>query len=71
MVNLNDYVEKVWAETTIEGKLAAFTELVNNSHAKKEKKALTLRQAARCSMQKLDSLAVNYSMAGEGLKVLS
>lgn len=70
MKNLNDYVEKVWAETTIEGKLSAFTELVNVSQAKKEKKALTLRQAANYSMQKLDSLAINYSMAGEGLKVI-
>jgi hypothetical protein len=69
MVNLNVYVEKVWAETTLEGKLAAFTELVNVSHAKKEKKALILRQAENCSIQKLDSLAVNYSMAGSGLKV--
>ena len=70
MVNLNVYVEKVWAETTLEDKLAAFTELVNVSHAKKEKKVLTLRQAANCSMQKLDSLAVTYSMAGAGLKVI-
>ena len=70
MVNLNDYVEKVWAETTQEGKFAAFKELVNASYAKKEKKALTLWQAATYSMQKLDSLAVNYSLAGAGLKVI-
>lgn len=70
MKNLNDHVEKVWAETTLEGKLTAFTELVNVSHATKQKKALTLRQAANCTMQKLDSLAVNYSLAGEGLKVI-
>lgn len=70
MKNLNDYVEKVWAETTLEGKQAAFKELVNISQAKKEKKALTLRQAANYSMQQLDKLAVNYSLAGVGLKVI-
>ena len=70
MVNLNDYVEQVWKCNTVESKRIAFTELVNASHATQVKKMQTLRTIQALSMQKLDSLAVNYAMAGEGLKVI-
>ena len=70
MKNLNDYVERVWAATTPEDKLSAFQELVKASHATAIKKQVTLRQALGYSMQQLDSAAINYAMAGEGLKVI-
>ena len=70
MKNLNHYVETVWAATTPEAKLSAFQELVKASQATTAKKQMTLRQSLNYSMQQLDSLAINYAMAGEGLKVL-
>lgn len=70
MINLNTYVERIWASETEEEKRTVFTEMVNASHATKAKKQLTLRQIQALSSSKLDSLAVNYAMAGEGLKVI-
>lgn len=70
MKNLNNLVEIVWAQSDITTKLAAFKDLVTSSHATKIKKLQTLRQSESYSMTQLDSLAINYAMAGEGLKVL-
>lgn len=70
MINLNTYVERIWASETEEEKRIVFTEMVNASHATKAKKQLTLRQIQTLPTHKLDSLAVNYAMAGEGLKVI-
>jgi hypothetical protein len=70
MKNLNNLVEIVWAQTDIATKLAAFKDLVASSHATNGKKLQTLRQSESYSMTQLDSLAINYAMAGEGLKVL-
>jgi len=70
MKNLNSFVEKVWAELTIEGKLAAFKTMIDASHGSKMKKYQTLQQAESCSMEQLDYLAVNYAMVGDGLGVI-
>jgi len=70
MLNLQPYVDKVWTSTTIEEKRSALKDLVNASHATKKTKTLTLLQIDKASMTKLDSLAINYSLKGEGLGVL-
>jgi len=70
MINLNDYVERIWQCETEDEKRVVFAEMVNASHATKAKKLQTLRGIQTLNAQKLDSLAVNYSMAGEGLKVI-
>jgi len=70
MKNLNTFVETVWAATTPDTKLEAFTNLIAVSQATKLKKHQTLQQAGRCSMQQLDSLAINYAMVGDGLGVI-
>jgi hypothetical protein len=70
MLNLQPYVDKVWSSTTLEEKRLALKNLVNASHATKKTKALTLLQINKASMTKLDSLAINYSLKGEGLGVL-
>lgn len=44
--------------------------MVEASHAKKLTKLKTLRDMAHMSATQLDFLATNYSMSGEGLKVL-
>lgn len=70
MKNLNTYVERIWECETEEEKRVVFAEMVNASHATKAKKQSTLRQIQTLPSQKLDSLAINYAMAGEGLKVI-
>ncbi len=69
-MNLNTYVERIWECETEEEKRVVFAEMVNASHATKAKKQSTLRQIQTLPSQKLDSLAINYAMAGEGLKVI-
>lgn len=70
MINLNEYVERIWSAADEASKREAFTEMVNASHATKAKKLQTLKSIQSLTAQKLDSLAVNYAMAGEGLKVI-
>lgn len=70
MINLNAYVERIWESETEEAKRIVFAEMVNASHATKAKKQSTIRQIQTLPAQKLDSLAVNYAMAGDGLRVI-
>lgn len=70
MINLNAYVERIWACETEEEKRVVFADMINASHATKAKKQQTLRQIQILPANKLDTLAVNYAMAGEGLKVI-
>jgi len=70
MINLQPYVDRVWSSTTLEEKRSALKDLVNASHATTKTKKLTLLQIDKVSMTKLDSLAINYSLRGEGLGVL-
>jgi hypothetical protein len=71
MINLNDYVERVWAATTLEEKQARLREMIGASHATVKTKKLTLLQIAQAtSCQRLDKLASNYSLSGMGMKVI-
>jgi hypothetical protein len=70
MINLQPYVDRIWAAGTIEGKRAIALEMIEASTATKKTKVLTALKVKQASLQKLDALAVNYSMSGMGLKVI-
>jgi len=70
MLNLQPYVDKVWAASDREEKIKALTEMVNASTAKKLTKIKTLRDMVHMSNTQLDFLASNYSMSGMGMKVI-
>jgi hypothetical protein len=70
MINLQTYVDKVWAYQDREEKIKALTEMVNASTAKKLTKIKTLRDMAHMNNTQLDFLASNYSMSGMGLKTI-
>ena len=70
MINLQPYVDRVWTAGTIEEKRSICKEMIAASTATKKTKILTSLQVDKASLTKLDSLAVNYSMSGMGLKVL-
>lgn len=70
MKNLQEYVNKVWEADTIDAKRAFLKEMIQASTATKKTKILTSLQVDKASLAKLDSLAINYSLAGEGMKVL-
>ena len=69
-INLTTFVQNVWVATGLEAKKAAMFELINASHAKADTKRLfTAKVNIERNPRKLDSLASNYAMSGEGLKV--
>ena len=70
MIDLQTYVDKVWATSDRGEKIKHLTEMVNASHAKKMTKMKTLRDMVHMSNTQLDFLASNYSMSGMGLKVV-
>lgn len=70
MINLQTYVDKVWAATTIEEKRKHCLDMIEASTATKKTKVLTALQVNKASLSKLDSLAVNYSFSGMGMKVI-
>lgn len=71
MINLNNYVERIWACETEEEKRIVFAEMIRASHATKQKKIQTLRKIQTLNAQRLDFLAGNYAMAGDGLRVIT
>ena len=70
MINLNDYVEKIWATNDRTEKIKILTDMINASHAKKMTKIKALHDIVHLSDVKLDSFAVNYSLSGMGMKVV-
>lgn len=68
--DLTTYVQKVWFANDLASKKAAMLELINASHAKADTKRLfTAKVNMERSPRKLDTLASNYAMSGEGMKV--
>lgn len=68
--DLTTYVQKVWFANDLASKKAAMLELINASHAKADTKRLfTAKVTMERSPRKLDTLASNYAMSGEGMKV--
>jgi hypothetical protein len=70
MINLQEYVNKVWEASDRGEKIKFLTQMVEASHAKKLTKLKTLRDMVHMSNTQLDFLATNYSMSGDGLKVI-
>jgi len=70
MINLQTYVDKIWATSDRDEKIKHLTEMVNASTAKKLTKNKTLRDMMRMNNTQLDFLASNYSMSGMRLKVI-
>ena len=70
MINLNDYVEKVWKASDRGEKIKIISEMIEKSHAKKQTKVLALRDIVHMNNEKLDAFAINYSLSGMGMKVL-
>lgn len=68
--DLTTFVQKVWISQGLEAKKSAMLELINASHAKADTKRLF---AAKVNIERnpnrLDTLASNYAMSGEGMKV--
>lgn len=68
--DLTSYVQKVWLATGLEAKKNAMIELINASHAKADTKRLfTAKVNIERNPNRLDTLASNYAMSGEGMKV--
>lgn len=71
MKDLTKYVERVYKAQTIGEKRQIIFEMIDASHAKNTTKAKFRNQATFItSSRKLDTLAGNYMLAGEGLSVL-
>jgi hypothetical protein len=70
MINLQEYVNKVWESQDRGEKIKHLSEMINASHAKKLTKIKTLRDMVHMNNTQLDFLASNYSMSGDGLKVI-
>lgn len=69
-IDLTTYVQNVWFAPTLQGKKNAMFELIEASHAKKETKRLyTAKVNIERNPNRLDTLASNYAMSGEGMKV--
>lgn len=68
--DLTTYVQKVWLAQGLQDKKTAMLELINASHAKADTKRLfTAKVNIERNPNRLDSLASNYAMSGEGMKV--
>ena len=68
--DLTTYVQQVWASPTLEAKKQAMRELIEASHAKADTKRLfTFKVNNERNYKKLDSMASNYAMSGEGMKI--
>ena len=71
VIDLTVYIQKVWAANGLEAKKNAMLELINASRAKaKTKQDYTMIVNMERKPKRLDWLASNYAMSGEGLKVL-
>lgn len=69
-IDLTTYVQKVWMAQDLQGKKDAMIELINASHAKADTKRLfTVKVNIERNPSRLDTLASNYAMSGEGMKV--
>ena len=69
-IDLTSFVQKVWIAQGLEAKKNAMNELINASHAKADTKRLfTAKVNIERNPNRLDTLASNYAMSGEGMKV--
>lgn len=68
--DLTPYIHNVWMSIGIKAKKDAMIELIDASYAKADTKRLyTTKVNMERNSNRLDALASNYAMSGEGLKV--
>lgn len=70
MKNLDQHVQRVWEEKQLCVKRELIKEMIEYSDAKPETKKLYLSKLDKIKPFKLDTFAVNYKLAGEGMKVI-
>jgi hypothetical protein len=70
MKNLDQHVQKVWEEKSPAKKRELIKEMIEYSDAKKDTKLTYLNKLNLIKPFKLDVFAVNYKLAGEGMKVI-
>jgi hypothetical protein len=69
-IDLTPYVRNVWASTGLNAKKNAMIALIEASRAKADTKRLyTTKVNMERNSNRLDALASNYAMSGEGMKV--
>lgn len=70
MKNLNEYVQKIWGEKSPQKKRELIKEMINFSSAKDMTKKKYLMEVEKMPDWKLDFFCSDYSMSGNGLKVI-
>ena len=68
LINLDVYVQAVWAAKTLDQKRHAFEALIEIAAGKKSK-AEARKKIMYLSAKQLDSYAVNFAFSGDGMKV--
>jgi len=69
-VDLTVFVQAVWVAQGLQAKKDAMVALIAASHAKADTKRLfTAKVNIERNPNRLDTLASNYAMSGEGMKV--
>ena len=70
-VDLHQYVQNVWSVSSVENKRVVLKAMIEASHAKNTTKKLFMQKVDReVSPARLDKLAVDYMMSGEGMKAI-
>lgn len=69
LINLDPFVQAVWAAKTHDDKRRAFEVLIEVAVGKKSK-AEARRKIAYLSTKQLDQYAVNFAFSGDGIKVI-
>lgn len=71
MLDLSKFAEKVFMAPSVQQKKQALVEMITASHAKSATKNLFLTKVQSIPVAaKLDKLAVDYMLSGEGMKVI-
>ena len=70
MKNLDEYVQRIWAEKHLCVKRELIKDMIEFSDAKPETKKIYLNKLNRIKPFGLDTFCVNYKLAGEGMKVI-
>lgn len=70
MKNLDEHVQKIWQEKSLSKKRELVKEMIEYSDAKPDTKTFYLKKLNMIKPFKLDTFAVNYKLAGEGLSVI-
>ena len=71
-MDLTTYLQKIYVEPSFNKKLEIAEQMIKESHAKKETKLKALRDIRTItSNNKLMSFCTNYSLSGEGHRVIT